>query len=182
MYYKEVPLNVSVQARPGYKFDYWIVNGEKYSETSFEITQDMLNGDRFEITCVSSPDPAVGLMITEVKTRNGEDYIQLTNMGTVTQNMKDYFLTVDETWNKAKLPAITLEPGESIIIYCENYTGLEALGQPYVKFNLKDGEQLSLYGSEQQLIQSVDIPLLGVEDSVYSMDMSNGTFKEVRKY
>ncbi len=182
MYYKEVPLNVSVQARPGYKFDYWIVNGEKYSETSFEITQDMLNGDRFEITCVSSPDPAVGLMITEVKTRNGEDYIQLTNMGTVTQNMKDYFLTDDETWNKAKLPAITLEPGESIIIYCENYTGLEALGQPYVKFNLKDGEQLSLYGSEQQLIQSVDIPLLGVEDSVYSMDMSNGTFKEVRKY
>ncbi len=181
MYYKEIPVSMSVEAREGYCFDYWLINGVKYDTPTVEITDVLIQGSKLEIECICSPDPDAGLYITAVKTGNGEDYIELTNMGSEARNLKDYYLTDDDTWNKSPLPGIEVAPGESIIVYCENYTGVEALGQPYVKFNLKAGEVLSLYRSGQQLVQTLAIPELGVKDNVYSMDRRTGEFKEVKQ-
>lgn len=179
MYYKEVPLSVGAKAKPGYQFDYWMINGEKYDEPNFTITQDMIDGDSLSLECVCSPDPDAEICITAVKTNVGNDYIELTNLGTTDRYLNRYYLTDNETWNKSSLPAIKLKAGESIIIYCKNYTGLEALGQPYVNFNLMEGETLSLYRSGEVCLQTITIPDLGTDKGVYTMNMENGVFYEV---
>lgn len=179
MYYKEVPLSISAKAKPGYRFDYWVINGEKYEEPSFEVTEAMINGDSLSLECVCSPDPDAEICITAVKTNVGNDYIELTNLGATDRYLNRYYLTDNETWNKSSLPAIKLKAGESITIYCKNYTGLEALGQPYVNFNLMEGETLSLYRSGEVCLQSITIPDLGTEEGIYTMNMENGVFYEV---
>ncbi|MBQ7954943.1 MAG: CotH kinase family protein [Lachnospiraceae bacterium] len=180
MYYKEVPLTISAQAKPGYRFDYWLINGEKYEEPSFEVTKSMITEKGLSLECVSSPDPDAGIYITALKSNIGSDYIVLTNLGTTPKSLSSYYLTDDSQWNKSSLPGITLKGGESVTIYCNNYTETQALGKPCVNFNLKEGEPLSLYGSGEVQLQSVTVPSLGTEEGIYTMDMETGTFKEIQ--
>lgn len=179
IYYKEVPLRVSAEPKPGYRFDYWMIDGEKCEEPSFEITASMINSDSLSLECVCSPDPEAEILITAIKTNIGNDYIRLTNLGTTDRYLNRYYLTDNDTWNKSSLPAIILKAGETITIYCKNYTGLEALGEPCVNFNLMEGETLSLYRSGEVCLQTITIPDLGTEKGVYTMNMENGEFYEV---
>lgn len=180
LYYKELELDVSAKAKPGYRFDYWMINGEKYEEASFIITEEMITGDTVTIECVCSPDPEADFCITAIKTRGNGDYIELTNLSAETRSMSGYYLTDNETWNKSPLPGISIEAGATVRIYCENYTGMEALGEPCVNFDLKEGETLSLYRNGQVQLQTINVPGLGTEDGIFKMDMETGEFWEVR--
>ncbi len=180
MYYKEIPLTITAEAKPGYKFEYWLINGEKYEEASFDVTASMIVEDTVSIECVCSPDSDAEIHITAFKSNAGKDYIELTNLSTEPRYLNNYYLTDSEVWNKSSLPALKLAGGETITVYCNNYTELDALGQPYVDFNLQEGETLSLYRAGEKLLQSVYVPSLGAEDGVYRMDMQTGEFREVR--
>lgn len=179
LYYKEMPLTVQAKARPGYRFDYWLINGERFEEASFEVTQEMVTESTLYLECICSPDPDAGICITTIKPNTGNDYIELTNLGNTPRYLNSYYLTDSDRANASSLPAITLAGGETITIYCNNYTELDALGQPYVNFNLKAGETLSLYSNGQTPIQTIAIPSLGTENGIYAMDMATGIFKEI---
>lgn len=178
-YFNEVPVTVSVTPRCGYRFDYWRVNGNIIKEESFVITNEMIEDGFAGIECITSPQEEASLFITAVKSRGGSDYVELTNLGQERLNLRDYYLSDDpEKKTSSSLPALNIGAGESMIIYCKDYIGMEALGKPGVNFNLKEGETVSLYGKGGELIQSVDVPKLGSRDGVYRMDRYTGMFWE----
>lgn len=179
-YYKEIPLTITAEAKPGYKFDYWMINGEKCEEASFDVDTSMIVDNALSIECICSPDADAELCITAFKSNAGNDYIELTNLSTEPRYLNNYYLTDNDVWNRSSLPALKLEAGETITIYCNNYTELDALGQPFAGFNLQEGETLSLYRAGEKLLQSVYVPSLGTEEGVYRMDMQTGEFREVR--
>lgn len=177
-YFAEVPVQVSVQPRPGYRFVHWLVNGKAVECSSFAITPDMITEGRVNITCVSEPAEDADLCISGVKAKDG-DFIEITNISTENKNLGAYCLTDNESDRKSTLPASILEPGETVIIYCKNYSEVEALGQPGTNFNIKAGETVSLYRTDGRLVDSVTVPQLGSGEGVWRMDMYTGSFREV---
>ena len=176
-YFSEVPVTVTAHPKCGDKFDYWLVDGEPNYEEALVITGEMLKDDVLHLECVTSPDPDMGLWISAVKSRGGSDYVELTNFGQQTADLADYTLAdgADER-NMSTLPFFLVEPGESVIVYCKNYTGVEAIGKPAVNFNIKAGETLYLYQGRQ--LQKVNIPKLGTKDGVFRLDEYSGEFYE----
>lgn len=176
-YFSEVPVVVSAEPKCGDKFDYWLVDGVEYDDITLTITGDMVQDDVLYLECVTSPDPEAGLLISAVKSRGGNDYVELTNFGTQTVNLAEYILAdgADEK-NQSTLPSVEVAPGETITVYCKNYTGAEAIGKPGTSFNIKSGETLYLYRGG--LVQTVDIPKLGTKEGVYRMNPYSGVFYE----
>lgn len=176
-YYSEVPAVLEARPKCGDKFDYWLVDGVEYDEPYLLITGDMLKDDTLFVECVTSKDPDAGLFITAVKSRGGSDYIQLTNYGQKTEDIASYTLGDDpDRGIVSSLPSMNLAPGDTITVYCKNYTGAEAIGQPEVNFNIKAGETVYLYKDRQ--IQQVYVPKLGTKDGVYRMEPHSGIFYE----
>lgn len=177
-YYKEIPLQLSVKPKPGYRFEYWSVNGEAVTQETFQITPEMILDGVVHVECVCVPDEEAGLCITAMKTKGNQDYIELTNIGSKVCNLRNYYLSDDNLWNKSTLPDVYIGPGEKVIIYCENYTGIEAMGKPCVNFNISADETVILYDMEGNIISEVTVPELGYKDGVYRMDMQTGEFWE----
>ena len=135
------------------------------------------------IECVTSPDPEAGLVITAIKSRGLGDYIVLENFGTGELNLKYYFLTDKaEEGRASSLPSMRLAPGESVTVYCSNYTRIDALGKPGINFNLKAGETLELYKSDGTFLQAVEVPRLSSGESIYRLDPYSGAFYEEVHY
>lgn len=179
-YFGDVPVAVSVQPRYGYKFDYWLIEGEMIAEQSFVITADMVQNGILDIECVTSVDENADLSITAIKSKGRNDYIEVTNYAQTPIILADYRLSDDmEGENSSSLPALKIEAGESITIYCEGYTGVEALGMPGVNFDIKVGETIILYGKNGEMLQSVEVPDLGSKEGVYKMDSYSGVFSEI---
>lgn len=181
-YFAEVPVTVTASPKCGFRFDCFLVNGETVEEESIVISQEMIRNGRVTIECVTFPDEGEGLYITGIKSRGNNDFIELTNWGQEKVNLRDYRLSDSvegEEGHSASLPPLLLEPEESIIVYCKDYTGAEAIGQPGINFNLKKGEKLSLYGKSGELLSEVTIPELGNKEGVYKKNRYTGEFYEM---
>lgn len=178
IYLVEVPPVLKVQPRAGWKFSHWLVNGEVVSEEEFVISEEMVKDYAVNVECICVPDEKAGVVITAVKPKGGADYVELTNFGTDTVNLGTYTLSDSNGKRKSVLPAMDLASQESIIIYCKNYTGAEALGKPGTNFNISAGETISLYNNETCL-STVEVPNIGSRDGVYQMDVQTGAFREV---
>lgn len=180
-YFGEVPVILSAVPGSGYRFGYWLINGDVVEEEKVILQGDqVLEEGAIYAQCVLYPDETAGLMITAVKSRGTNDTIEVTNFGQESQRLSDYMMADEQDIEKAvRLPAVTVSQGESILLYCKNYTGAEALGKPGVGFNLKEGETLSLYQRKNgELLQSIILPQLGSKDGVYRMDVYSGEFRE----
>ena len=179
-YFSGVPVTVTANPKCGDWFDYWLVDGVEYYEETLVITVDMLKDDTIYVECVTSPNTDMGLWISAVKSRGGHDYVELTNYGQQTVNLADYTLAdgADER-NISTLPSLLVEPGQSVTVYCKNYTGIEAIGKPTVNFNIKSGEILHLYRG--RLLQRVNVPRLGTRDGVFRLDNYSGEFYEKKE-
>lgn len=177
-YFSEVPVTIKATPKCGDKFDYWLVDGVQYYEDTIQITSEMIQNDIVHIECMVSPDEDMGLMISAIKSRGRNDYVELTNFGQQTESLSNYMLAdgPDEE-NKAKLPAVKVKPGERIIVYCKNYTNIDALEKPAVNFNISAGETVYLYWKGVQS-QWVEVPELGTKDGVFRLDTYSGRFYE----
>jgi len=179
VYFGEIPIAVTASPGCGYVFDYWLVNDMIVEKPELILTGDMITDGIITLECVCSPEPGEALMITALKSKGDDDYIELTNFGQKDANLGYYFLS-DKGESKSGyfLPGLRVTPGESIKIYCKNCMDIEALGKPGVSFSLKAGETLGLYRINGELIQSVTVPDLGRDENVYRMDPHRGIFRE----
>lgn len=176
-YFSEIPVTVSVTPKCGDKFDYWLVDGVEYYDTTLRITSDMIQEETLKLECVTSRDEDAGLLISAIKSRGGSDYIELTNFGTRPVDLAEYMLADGEKpENMSTLPSAFVAPGEQIIVYCKNYSGAEAIGKPEAGFNLKTGETLFLYCGEVK--QKVIVPRMGTRDGIYRIDVYSRNFFE----
>ena len=179
IYLMELPPVLKVTPRVGQKFSHWLVNGEEIYTEELIIEATMVQDYVVNVACVCVPDESAGVLISAVKPKGGKDYIELTNVGTETVNLGEYELSDSDGKHKSKLPVILLAPQESVIIYCKNYTGVEALGKPGTNFNVSVGENISLYDRYGSCISEVEIPELGSDDSIFAMDFLTGVFREI---
>lgn len=178
VYYKEVPVHISAQPHPQYSFEYWLVNGEKIYSSSIEIDADWIENDFLSLTCVCSQRADAELLITGISAKGNNDYIEITNIGTKGRYLSNYYLSDNDIWNYCSLPVYKLMPGESMIVYCDNYLEWDSLGKPCVNFSLKNGETLTLSRRGGEMIQQISIPELGFADGVYTLDMHTNQFYE----
>lgn len=177
-YFVEVPLCITARPRVGYTFDYWLVNGVPVEGDTLSVTAAMLADGQLSLECVCSPGEDADLCISGIKARDG-DLIQITNVSTEDKNLGAYCLSDNTSDRKSTLPAKKVKAGETVTVYCKNYSEIEALGQPVTNFNVKEGETISLYRTDGTLVDSVVVPNLGSGDGIWQMDRYTGSFKEV---
>ena len=177
VYLTEVPPVLKAKPRVGQKFSYWMINGEDYYMEEITITADMVVDGNVYVACICEADEEAGLTISAIKPKGSSDYICLTNFGQEAVELSEYALSDSNGKKKSRLPSITVAPGESITIYCENYAGLDAFGKPGINFNIRVGETISLYKSEI-CVSEVQVPDLGSENSIFQINPYTGKFQE----
>lgn len=120
------------------------------------------------------------IIVTEVMARNatyaadvnGEywDYIELTNRSDAEVSLTNWFLT-DERTSIARwqFPEVTLEAGQSLLVYCSGYDRVDADGSIHTNFRLSgDGTDVILTRSDGQTAEMVEVPALET-DQAYSL-------------
>ncbi len=177
-YFAEVPVSVSAQPMLGCEFDYWLVNGDSVEERALAIEAEDIQEGQVTLTCVCKPTENADLILAGVKAKNG-DFIEITNLSNESKNLGDYFLSDNTSDRKSTLPASIIKPGETVIIYCKNYSEVEALGKPVTNFNIKAGETIALYRTNGELVDSVTVPLLGSDEGIWRKDCYTGEYREV---
>ena len=94
------------------------------------------------------------------------DWIELRNDGEESQELGGFWLSDDSlTWNKWQFPAVTLAPGERLLVFCSGKEGRD--GELHASFSLSgDGETLTLYSPAGQLLWERSFPALEADQSV----------------
>ena len=180
--YYGVPL--SVQPYAGYEFVRWEVNGTHYLEPEMRITADMAD-ESGNISIKLHTDKVIDgapLFINELCTANGADWISLYNPNRVAISTRTYYLSDDiENLMKWKIPAISIQPEESLTIVMKNNSSPDTLMKPQANFSLSAGETLFLSDANGEIIAKVDIPeverggiLTRERDGTYSITGQQG--------
>lgn len=160
------------EAYPGYKFDYWVVNGEKIYTEQLNITMEMIQDEICNVS-VSASNLENVLVIEEVSAKNDSDWIKVYNAGKSNIDLSGYYLS-DSKNNlyKYQLPNISLKSKESLVINGnKNYY---AIGDYICNFNLNNMETLYLTNKEQNIIiDEMDIPRMDKYETYGRFDHSN---------
>ena len=178
IYYSEIPVTITARPKCGDKFDHWLVDGVEYGDPVLVIAGEQLQDEALYVECVTSKDPDAGIFVSAIKSRGGSDYVELTNYGAGSVDLAAYTIGDSADRERAStLPSLSIAPGDTITVYCKNYTGAEAIGQPEVNFNIKAGETVYLYRDRLRL-QQIYVPRLGTRDGVYRIEPHSGQFYE----
>jgi hypothetical protein len=170
-YYCGVPLTLAAEAQPGYTFLYWLVNGTAVRGETLTVSDAQCAADgTLTIRAVCRRADGGALSLSEVSAAGNDDWFKLTNAGTEAIRLSDYYLSDDAAQPLAwQLPAVTLAPGESIVINGKKNT--HAMGEYICSFNLKCGETLYLSDSAGRTIDRLAIPRMSA-DETYGRDAS----------
>ncbi len=178
-YLKEIPVTLTPCLGPNEVFSHWLVNGETVEETTLVLAGEDVGGEEITVQLVTEEVAEPRLQIVAVATRGQQDYVELVNCSVSPVSTSGYYLTDSEEPWKYQLPALVLEPGESLRLVGENNNSIESLGQYGLNFNLKTGENLRLF-YKNQLIDSVELPQMS-EDGVYIKDFVRGVYTEQKR-
>lgn len=179
IYLKEIPVALTPCLGPNEVFSHWLVNGETVEETTLVLAGEDVSGEEITVQLVMEAVEEPRLQIKEVATRGQQDYVELVNYSATSVSTSGYYLTDSEEPWKYQLPALVLEPGESLRLVGKNNNSIESLGQYVLNFNLKTGEKLQLFYNNQ-LTDSVELPQLS-EDGVYIKDFVKDIYIEQKR-
>ena len=175
-YYRDIDLRFKYKEYPGYKFEYWLVNGEKiYDEELVIESAKHRDCDEINIEAISKYQKKDNhLLISEIYSKGYSDWIKITNTGKEKINIKDYYLSDrDNKLKKYQLPSIVLKPKESIIINGnKNYY---SIGDYICNFNMSQSEKIVL-SKDNQIVDYVIVPRTSEIETYGRYDNSN-TFK-----
>ena len=182
LYYSEYPTVIRPIVPVGYEFDHWEINGviSRVEEKSISFSQAQTGKVNVKLVL----RPTGHLAISEIGYTNGEDYVVLTNFGDAPVSTLGYALTDNAAMPvRFRLPVMTVEPGQSVVIYGKNYDPTVALRQLQLDFNFSVGETVSLIWTdpatmESQTVDEVKLPRLH-EGYVYVRDAFENRFYEM---
>ena len=172
-YYVDIDLTYNYKLYPGYKFKYWLVNGEKIYDEELVINDKYKNTEEINIEAVSEYDDTQNhLIISEISAKDDSDWIKLTNIGKEDIKLKDYYLSDNEV-KKYQLPHIVLKSNESIIINGnKNYY---SIGNYICNFNLSTGETLTLFYNDN-IMDKLYVPRMSSIET-YGRYLNSNTHK-----
>ncbi len=170
-YYKGVELILNQETYPGYTFQYWLVNGEKVYDTSLCITEGMIVEGNLSIKAVAEPNLSPEVIVSEIAAKGSSDRISISNVGGYSANLENYYISDDEkNLLKYQLPDITLEPGESVVIYGSK--NQDSIGDYICNFSLNEDEILYL-SNNNECLYTHPIPKMSAIESFGRYDNSN---------
>lgn len=181
-YYSEYPTVISPIVPAGYEFDHWEING--IVSLSEEKTIPLGAAETGKVKVKLFVRATGRLSISEIGYSGGEDYIVLTNFGDKPVSTLGYALTDNAALpTRFRLPVMTVEPGESVVIYGKNYDPTVALRQLQLDFNFSVGETVTLLWTdpatmENQTIDEVHLPRLH-EGYIYVRNAYENRFYEM---
>ncbi len=144
-YLVEYGVSFTCRVNVGYELSHWLVNGEKVKADELYVDFEKY-GQTVNIEACVVEKSDMTLSVYEYSSEGGEDYIVLYNPSK-SDAVSTYGYSLSDTSHKLgkyMLPAKMIEAGETVIIYCDNYSGSEKYRQMEVPFNLKDGETIYL--------------------------------------
>lgn len=181
-YYSEYPTVFSPIIPVGYEFDHWEING--VVSLTPEKTVALSDAKTGKVKAKLFLRATGHLSIAEIGYSGGEDYIVLANFGDRPVSTLGYSLTDnDRIPHRFRLPVMTVQPGESIVIYGKNYDPTVALRQLQLDFNFSVGETISLVwtdpsSKESRTVDTVRLPRLH-EGYVYVRNAYENCFYEM---
>lgn len=181
-YYSEYPTVISPIIPAGYEFDHWEINGMVSLVAEKVIPYSDAETGKVNVKLFLRS--AGTLNISEIGYTSGEDYIVLTNYGKEPVSTLGYALTDNAALPaRFRLPVMTVQPGESVVIYGKNYDPTVALRQLQLDFNFSSGETVTLIRTDastmqDEIIDRVRLPRLH-EGYVYVRDVYEDRFYEM---
>ena len=107
------------------------------------------------------------------------DWIEVFNNGDMAADLGDYALTDDLlTTDKWRFPSVSLEPGESVLVFASGRDTVTVDGELHTNFNLsKEGEYLGLWNVAAQVAEHEYSPAFPEqqEDISYGVDMETNS-------
>jgi len=177
-YFVEHSVPIKAEAYSGYKFSYWLINGEKVYENETEINVNQAQNNQVNVELVlEKSDEFSNLQIDEVYTAGKADWIKLYNPNNFDIEIENLFLSDDNNnLKRFKIPTTTIKANEALTIVCKNNKDSSSLLKIQANFNLKAGETLILSDEDGKIIEKLVIPDLE-KDQSYKRQ-SDGSFLE----
>jgi hypothetical protein len=159
-YYSIHSVPVKVQPDTRYEFTSWEVNGVHYYEPDMKIIASMADG-RGNVNVILHTEKiidGVPLYINELCIGDGADWISLYNPNSVSVSTRSYFLSDDvNNLHRWKIPTISIQPGESLIIVMKNNNSPDIIMKPQANFNLRAGETLFLSDFDGEILDMAEV-------------------------
>ncbi len=159
-YFTECKVPLTMEALPGYEFDYWTVNGVKYNTPEIKVNSSM--SDAYGVVSVNLYVKRTGttdsIYISELYTSGDGDWIEIYNPTTSDISIDGLYLSDDElNLQRWQMPDINIGAGEVYTVVCKNNSQKSALKKYQTNFSLKTGENLYLSDESGNIISSVAV-------------------------
>jgi hypothetical protein len=154
--------SVPLRAEPyfGYEFASWEVNGVHYYEPNLRITAGMADssGNISVVLHIGTAAGGAPLQISEYSAGGENGWVTLFNPNDTAASTREYYLS-DSARNltKWKIPTITIQPQETLIIVMRSNSSPDSLMKPQTNFNLSAGETLFLSDTDGRVLDMVYI-------------------------
>lgn len=177
-YFDGYSIKISPNVKQGFEFTSWNINGKEYFDE--ELTLDSSNADensKINIVLVISPtNENPHLVISEISFNGKNDFVVLSNPYSTEVSTANLCLSDDiNNLQRLVIPIRTVGAGQSIIIYCENNTSINSIGEMLAPFNLKETETLTLSTITGKIVDQIVLPN-AAKNSVLIKNMINGEF------
>lgn len=175
-YFENMPISIKAVADYGYRFSHWegIDVFDNSREINFSLTEN-----RYQIRAVFErfTHPMIGkVMINEISPNNkkSSDWIEIFNYSKNRVSLTEWTLT--DSKNEFKLPAVTLDPNDYLVICQDSAKFAKAFPEAYnfiggMPFGLnKRKEKLGLYSILGAVVDSVQYDLPPT-DSTFTLSL-----------
>lgn len=150
----------------------YVRTGRDAWQKTLQITPGLDNTGA-NYTLLHTVDPNSAVIITELMASNGSalqdetgfysDYIEITNRSGAAVDLEGWYLSDDETnVYKWRFPKVTVEPGQSLIVFASGFDRKDDPAHLHTNFSLSgEGEQVLLSDPKGRLMDRVEYGLSG---------------------
>lgn len=172
------PVTMEAVVAPGRQFDCWLINETlRVTEEMLTVSSSFIENDRVSVRLCTKPLPGGMAVINEISSKENDDWIELYNPSEEPVILSGYYLSDDaDNLVKYKCPETVLQPGEALVLNCENNLLLDY----YVtNFSLQTGEAIYLYDGEN-IVDSIHVPAMSEGES-YGRYLQSGVWHFFRQ-
>ncbi|MCR5743126.1 MAG: CotH kinase family protein [Lachnospiraceae bacterium] len=158
-YYRDATVSIEALASPGFTLDALLFNGQAVEPGVLVLGKGGIEGDAFEISAATTRQ-AVALIFTQVYSYKKGDYMVIKNVGSEAVNLKDYYLSDNESkLKKTNLADYKLSPGKSIVVYGKDNPVTDVWFR--CTFNIGMDETLFIADAQGNILDKVYVGRIG---------------------
>ena len=176
-YYDICDVRISAAPAPGHQFSHWLINGEPvYDEQLLFHGGGNTSSDDIYVELVLVAAENLVPVVSLIDHEGGMDYLELYNPYLADMDLRRFFIS-DKPENPYRqiLADYILKPGQSVVLYCDNYLSADALGGCFLSFSLRSGETLLITDLHGERVFEMLLPRMG-DDNILLLDMRSGEY------